>query len=800
MRQRFELWFRQVLSAPVFEDEEKTRQARLLNIILLLTIPTLVVYIGASTRFVDNRAVVLNFAVLLSVIVLWIGVQRGYVKTAGWITLIFVWSFVTLNASIFGGVRDSSYIAYVPIILIAGLILGRWISFFVALISIGMGFWLAYAETNGLIPPDFDTSYQLWLDQSLNIVLISIVFFLALQSLQAALAQGRQNEQALVAINRNLENEIAERTQAEVALRESEARFRAIAEAIPIPIYITSQTDNTIVYASQMTGPFIGLASSEDLIGRNIREFYDDPTGRDKLLEILSREGIVRDFEVEAQRVDGTTFWVSLTAHPIEFEGQPALLSSYFDITQRKLDAQKLQDYAEHLEELVAERTVELEAEIVEHKRTAGILNKRVGELEVVAQVSRATSTMLDSNLLLQTVVNLTKEHFQLSHVHVGLLDEESKFIRLAVSGDEIGRQLIAENSKFHLEKDQSLATLAARTRQSIVINDVDQEPNYFSHPLLKAVKSELVVPMIVGERLVGVLAFQSNQLNRFSDADVAVQKTLGAQVAVALENARRFEALQQTVLQLQETQDRLIRQEKLAVLGQLAGSIAHELRNPLSVIVNSIYFLQMTQKDADETTQEYFDIIASRVNEANKIVTDLLNLSRTRQAERRDVQINELIDNVVARCPVPTDIIVIKHIPPELPTVFIDLQQIQQVLINLITNAYQAMPTGGNLTIKAQAVTDEDLPSPQNLEGTSLYNAILLTFTDTGHGMSLKIQNKIFEPLYTTKAKGIGLGLAVSKNLVGVNGGKLEMESQEGQGSTFKVILPTFNATLHTD
>ena len=204
-------------------------------------------------------------------------------------------------------------------------------------------------------------------------------------------------------------------------------------------------------------------------------------------------------------------------------------------------------------------------------------------------------------------------------------------------------------------------------------------------------------------------------------------------------EYAERLEMMvDERTRELRAAQERLIRREKLAVLGQMAGSMGHELRTPLGAISNAVYYLKMALTDADETIREYLDIISAEVRNSDKIISDLID--------------------------------------PLLPSVYVDPRQMVQVLANLVTNGYQAMPEGGELTISAQVQDDK----------------IALSVTDTGHGISEENLHKLFEPLFTTKAKGIGLGLAVSKNLVESNGGSIEVESLEGKGSTFTVALPT--------
>ncbi|NOQ21390.1 MAG: PAS domain S-box protein [Candidatus Aegiribacteria sp.] len=228
-------------------------------------------------------------------------------------------------------------------------------------------------------------------------------------------------------------------------------------------------------------------------------------------------------------------------------------------------------------------------------------------------------------------------------------------------------------------------------------------------------------------------------------------------------------------ITELKQVEEKLIRNEKLAVLGQLSGGVGHELRNPLGVISNAVYFLQMTLSDADETTREYLEIISSEIRNSEKIVSDLLDLSRIKPAARERTAVSELFDQVLEKQPPPEKVTVNTEIPSELPPVFVDPRQIGQVLLNLVTNAYQAMPEGGILTIGAETEKEK----------------VSLFLTDTGCGISEKAILKIFEPLFTTRARGIGLGLAVSRNLVEVNGGILEVRSEEGKGSTFTVILP---------
>jgi len=225
----------------------------------------------------------------------------------------------------------------------------------------------------------------------------------------------------------------------------------------------------------------------------------------------------------------------------------------------------------------------------------------------------------------------------------------------------------------------------------------------------------------------------------------------------------------------LKEAQDALIKREKLSTLGQIAGGIAHELRNPLGVISNAVYFLQMTMAEGDETVKEYLGIIQKEVQDAERIVRSLLDFMRVRPPEKEWVTVEGLINEVLSAYTIPENIKLKLDFRGE-NKVFVDINQIERCFSNLLHNAIQAMtPKGGELIIRTISQKDQ----------------VITQFIDTGPGLSKSDLERIFEPLFTTKARGIGLGLTVTKSLVEANGGKIIAESEKGKGSVFTVTLP---------
>ena len=228
----------------------------------------------------------------------------------------------------------------------------------------------------------------------------------------------------------------------------------------------------------------------------------------------------------------------------------------------------------------------------------------------------------------------------------------------------------------------------------------------------------------------------------------------------------------------LKATQEQLVQSERLAVLGQLAGGVGHELRNPLGVIANAVYLLRqvLAEQEPDlEAIEEYLDIMNGEVRRAEQIVVDLLNFARARPVLRQQLSLPEVVNDVLVGHPTPAGIEIVTEIPADLPAVICDSNQLDIVLGNVIQNGLQAMPDGGSLTLRA-AVSED-------------YVAVAVG--DTGVGIPPEQQAKIFEPLFTTKARGIGLGLALSKRLIEANGGRIEFESQVGLGSEFVIYVP---------
>ena len=417
-------------------------------------------------------------------------------------------------------------------------------------------------------------------------------------------------------------------------------------------------------------------------------------------------------------------------------------------------------------------------AEALENARLLEQTQKHAVEMEAVARVSAAASSILESDRLLQTVTQLTKERFDLYHVAIFLLKDN--MLQLS-AGTILPKDSLARNMspEINILEQQSLVSRAARGREPIVIDDISHENGLLAHPTLPLTRSELAIPLIVGDQVLGVLDLQSDSPNRFGEGDIQIHATLAAQVAVALQNATLYAEQLETAERLREV-DRL--------KSEFLASMSHELRTPLNSIIGfADVLLEGIDGPLNERMNEDVTLIRDSGRHLRALIGEMLDMSKIEagvmELYYEEVDIRALAQEIVANTrtlAMGKKLDVQLEIETGLDMIEADRTRLTQILLNLMGNAVK-FTEQGSITLSLEERNGRLLASVQ----------------DTGIGIRQEDIPAIFEQFrqvdgsLTRKAGGTGLGIPISRSLVELHGGEMWVESEPGSGSTFMFTIP---------
>ncbi|HBX69714.1 MAG TPA: hypothetical protein DEH25_10150 [Chloroflexi bacterium] len=274
---------------------------------------------------------------------------------------------------------------------------------------------------------------------------------------------------------------------------------------------------------------------------------------------------------------------------------------------------------------------------------------------------------------------------------------------------------------------------------------------------------------------------FASRQLGEadFNESEMETLRILSRQAVAALENAQLYDELQKRILQVEASQQALVQAEKMAAVGRLTASIAHEINNPLHSVRNCLH-LAGRQELSDADRQEYLELASEELERLMHTVRQMLDFYRPSALDRKPTDINSLIEKVIKLLDAQFSdyqIVVQREYAPDLPPVVAVANQLQQVFFNLFLNAIEVMPSGGELVITTQSEGDH----------------VSILVADTGPGIALENPDEIFDPFVSSKEKGLGLGLTISYGVVTAHGGSLSLVTEYENGACFKVQLPAY-------
>ena len=409
-------------------------------------------------------------------------------------------------------------------------------------------------------------------------------------------------------------------------------------------------------------------------------------------------------------------------------------------------------------------------------KAVEQILFKRLYDYrETLAKFSKAMVSILDLQSLSKKIIETITQTMGVEKASLFLWDEEKGSYSLFESKNIKMTRLTPQ-----LPKDNPLPRYLQKVREIIIREELVkrshiQELNDVVNGM-SLLEAEVSIPFISKGQLIGMINL-SHKFNKdiYSHEDIDLLSTLGNQTAIAIENARLYE-------DLKRSKSYIRRADRLASLGTLTAGLAHEIRNPL-VAIKTLTQLLPDRLDDEEFRDQFLKIASGEVDRISSLVNELLDFARPSDPKLKFEDINTILDGMILLVSTETkkkQINILKNYASDLPLVQIDREQIKQVFLNVLLNAIQATPDNGRITVKTRAFTRP---------GGEAYAQI--EFTDTGCGIPGENLEDIFNPFFTTKSTGSGLGLSISHQIVQDHRGYIGVESQLDKGSSFFINLP---------
>jgi signal transduction histidine kinase len=431
--------------------------------------------------------------------------------------------------------------------------------------------------------------------------------------------------------------------------------------------------------------------------------------------------------------------------------------------------------------------TTRLAAELLQARLLADE-RKRAHDLTLINEIGSIMAQQLDLAGVVKVTVHEVARLIDVPRVTLGLVDDERKFLESVASTQ-------ADLVTIRVPVDApGTVSLVYRTQRPVVIDDAETDERAHREIAKRTgMRSVLVVPLVANGQSIGtILLAETRRHRRFTNEEVARAVAVANLAAPAIVNAKMFTDLRRSYEALSRAQAELVRHERLAALGELSAVIAHEVRNPLAVIFNSLGSLRKLAAPTDDA-KILLDIVGEEASRLNRIVADLLDFVRPYSSHPRPTNLENLVIGALdgARRSLPIQNVTIDaDIPQTSRELLLDATMVQQALVNLISNAVQATPPGGRVTVRARTV--EALETRTEEAGLTSRVDLCFEVTDEGPGIDPADVARIFQPFFTTKPTGTGLGLAIVRRIADALGGRIEAASGMRRGTVFTLTVPT--------
>lgn len=394
---------------------------------------------------------------------------------------------------------------------------------------------------------------------------------------------------------------------------------------------------------------------------------------------------------------------------------------------------------------------------------------------ETLGEFSKAMVSILDLKALAKRIIETITQTMKVEKASFYLLNDEKGGFELAES-----KNVKSTSSYSFLPKGAPLSHYLQKIGE-IIIKEELAKGIHLSElkeviKQMEAIEAEVSIPLISKGHLIGILNL-SHKFSKdiYSHEDLELLTTLANQAAIAIENARLYE-------DLKKSKSYIRRADRLASLGTLTAGLAHEIRNPL-VAIKTLTQLLPERLDDEEFRNHFLNIASGEVDRISSLLNELLEFARPSDPKLEFEDINSILDGMILLISTESkkkQIQIVKQYDPELPRVKVDREQIKQVFLNILLNAIEATPENGEIRIKTRSFKK---PTGEPY--------VQIEFTDTGCGIPSEYLEEIFNPFFTTKTTGSGLGLSISNQIVQDHRGYIVVESEEKKGSSFYVNLP---------
>lgn len=442
-------------------------------------------------------------------------------------------------------------------------------------------------------------------------------------------------------------------------------------------------------------------------------------------------------------------------------------------------------------------RNEELRQEVTERRAADERTQAQLARLEMMYQITRAIGERQDLRSIFQVVIRTLEDHLPLDFCAVAMYTPEANSLTVTSVGvrSEVLAMDLALTERSVVPIDENGLSQCVRGR---LVYEPDIGPSEYPFPARLAkggLRSLVAAPLLVESHVFGVLVAARRQPESFSSGECEFLRQLSEHVALAAHQAQIYTALQQAYDDLRQTQQAVMQQERLRALGQMASGIAHDINNAISPV--ALYTESLLEQEPGLSTRarEYLETIQHAIEDVTHTVARMREFYRQREPQLTlvPVQVNSLVKQAIdlsrarwSDMPQQRGVLIEMktELAPALPAVLGLESEIREALVNLIFNAVDAMPSGGTLTLRTRV---KEPPAASSASSTALVEVI-----DTGIGMDEDTRRRCLEPFFTTKGeRGTGLGLAMVYGIVRRHNAEIEIESTEGQGTTFRIAFP---------